>query len=84
MWLSLHMDRFKSDQANSVVVGEVRAAMARRGVKPLAVSVAIGLNRSSMYRRLSGDTSFSVDELLAIASYLDVSPGSFFPQEVAS
>ena len=78
------MDRFKRTQVNGEVVGEIRAAMARKGVKPLAVSSAVGINRSGMYRRLKGDTPFTLDELLAIASFLDVPAGSFFETGVTA
>ena len=77
------MERFRSTQSNQVVVGEIRAAMARRGVRPLAVAEAVGINRSGMYRRLNCETPFTIDEILAIASYLKVPAGSFFAREMA-
>lgn len=58
--------------------------MARKGVKPLAVAAAVGMNRSSLYRRLSGDTPFSLDEILAIAACLGVPAGSFFAREAVA
>ncbi|MFD5599217.1 helix-turn-helix domain-containing protein [Leucobacter sp. NPDC058333] len=73
------MERFKRTQTNEIVVGEIRAAMARKGLKPLAVAAAVGMNRSSIYRRLNGDTPFDLDEILAIADVLEVPASSFFP-----
>lgn len=78
------MDRFNRPRGNVSIIGEIRAAMARRDVRPVAVAAAIGMNRSSIYRRLNGDTPFTLDEILAIAAYLDVPAGSFFEREMAA
>ena len=51
----------------------VRAEMARRGVSQSALGAAIGMSQTALSRRLSAKTSFSVEQILAIARHLDTS-----------
>ena len=53
----------------------VRAEMARRGVSQTALGAAIGLSQTALYRRLASKTSFTVDQIIAIAKHLDVEVG---------
>ncbi|MGA5542729.1 helix-turn-helix domain-containing protein [Mycobacterium sp. NPDC051198] len=46
--------------------------MARRGVSQTKVAGVLGLSQSAISARLSGRTPFDVNELVAIADYLDV------------
>jgi DNA-binding XRE family transcriptional regulator len=52
------------------VAGEVRAEMARQGVTQAQLAAAINLSQSTLSRRLNGDRSFTLTDLLAIATFL--------------
>lgn len=61
------------------VAGEVRASIARSGMKPFRIAQDAGIPQSTLSRRLSGKSAFSVDELIKIAAVLDVEVSTFFP-----
>ena len=61
------------------VAGEVRAAIARKGVTQSEVAQLVGMSSTSMSRKLAGANALTVDELIAIANALDVSPSSLIP-----
>lgn len=65
------------------VAAEVRASIARAGVNAKTVAMESGIPTSTLYRRLNGESSFSVDELLAIAAVLGVEVRSFLPAREA-
>lgn len=50
----------------------VRAEMARHGCSQSALAAAIGISQTALHRRLSAHTSFTVDQIVAIAKYLNV------------
>jgi transcriptional regulator with XRE-family HTH domain len=54
------------------VAGEVRAAMARRGVSQTALAGALGMSQAAVSRRLRGAIPLDVKELAAIAEILGV------------
>jgi len=54
------------------VAGEVRAAMARRGVSQTALAAALGMSQAAVSRRLRGAIPLDVKELAAIAEILGV------------
>lgn len=51
---------------------QVAAAMSDAGKSEVAVSEATGIPRSTLKRRLSGFSSFTVDELQRVADLLEV------------
>lgn len=59
----------------------VRAEMARRGVSQAKLAAALGLSQPSISARLRGVTPFDVDELHAVADFLDVSAASLLPAD---
>jgi transcriptional regulator with XRE-family HTH domain len=61
----------------------VRAEMARRGVSQVKMAAALGLSQPSVSARLRGVTPFDVDELHAVADFLDVPVAALLPSEVA-
>ena len=69
----IHMS---SPQHRETVAAEVRAALARDGRKAAALAEATGISRTSLSRKLRGLTPFYVEELIAIASALDVDAGA--------
>lgn len=60
----------------SAVAAEVRAALARDGRTATALAIGSGISRGALSRKMNAETPFTVDELLAVAAVLDISPGS--------
>lgn len=60
------------------VAGEIRAEMARKRVSQIRVAKALGLNQSSISRRISGEVPFDAneDEVFAVHSGLSSSSSS--------
>lgn len=56
------------------IAAEVRAAMARRRETIDRLAPVISVTRSTLSRKLNGHTSFTADELLAIADHLEIQP----------
>lgn len=59
------------------VAAEVRAALARQARPQKYVCQVLGLSRSSVARRLSGQTAFDVEELHKLAIALGVPVSDF-------
>lgn len=55
-----------------VVSSEVRAWMARRGLKQADLATALGVTRQAVSLRLSGKTAWTVDDLAVVAKVLDI------------
>ena len=68
---------------NQAVAAEVRAAIARAGLRQADLADAIGISRGSLSSRLSGERAFRIDELVAIARVLGVQPSVLLPQGLA-
>ncbi|HEX7105807.1 MAG TPA: helix-turn-helix transcriptional regulator [Acidothermaceae bacterium] len=49
---------------------ETRAEMARRRITQTALASSTGINRARLQSRLTGQTSFPVEELVAVAQAL--------------
>lgn len=62
------------------VAEEVRALLGRRRMSSVALARSIGKSHTYVWRRLSGETAFDLDDLQAIAATLGVSPGSLLPR----
>lgn len=61
----------------SAVAAEVRAEIARANLHQTQVADAARIPRTTFRRRLSGDSPFTVDELVAVADALNVSVAKF-------
>lgn len=61
------------------VAEEVRALLGRRRMSSVALARGIGKSHTYVWRRLSGETAFDLDDLAAIAGALDVSVISLLP-----
>lgn len=61
--------------------------MARQQVNNPRLAEATGIPRVTLWRRLRAESDFTVDELVAVAEFLDLSPQEFIDraraQEVA-
>jgi transcriptional regulator with XRE-family HTH domain len=55
------------------VAADVRAALARNRMKQSELAAATGINSSTLSRRLSGESDFTVPELRSIGQVLGMS-----------
>lgn len=58
---------------SETVAANVKAEMARRSHSQNTFAPLIGMRQQALSRRLSGKTSFTIDELAAVAAALEVS-----------
>lgn len=70
-------------QVDAEVGGRVQAVMFRRRVTQVQLAEALGLDGSTVSRKLHGDRPWSVAELVAVARFLDVPAAQFLPAEAA-
>lgn len=75
----VHMSR-PTNKPDPQVAAAVRAELARAGRNQQSLAAHLHLSQPAVSRRLSGAVSFSIDELVAIALYLDVEVTLFVPQ----
>jgi transcriptional regulator with XRE-family HTH domain len=54
------------------VAATVRAELARRRKTQAGLARALGLQRTSIHRRMTGEQAFRVDELHVVADYLGI------------
>ena len=66
------------------VGANVRAEMARRRISQQALGEHLSLCQSSVSLRLRGQRPFDVQELEAVATFLDVPVSALLPSEVAA
>ena len=66
------------------VAAEVRAVLARKRISQRQLAKALGLTQPVIWRRLRGDVQFSVDELQAVAEFVEVPVSTFFPVDAAT
>lgn len=59
------------------VAEEVRALMARQRRKNIDLAAELLITPQSLSKRLSGEQPFSIDELVVVARFLDVSLQTF-------
>lgn len=62
------------------VAASVRAELARAGRTQQSLAAHLHLSQPAVSRRLSGDVSWSIDELVSVAEYLSVEVSVFVPQ----
>lgn len=65
------------------VAANVRAEAAARRISGTKLAQAVGVTRSTMYRRLDGLTPWPVDELERVAQFLKVSVESLLVERAA-
>ena len=69
----------------SVVAAEVRASLARKGESAAWLAETTAISKAALSRKLRGDTSFTVEEIVSIALALDADPAKLLPAaEVAA
>lgn len=65
------------------VGNEVRAARARRRMTQQELADAVGISRERLMRRESGDVAWTVDQLAAVASILNISVLDLYPDSAS-
>ncbi len=63
-----------TDPRSRQVAANIRAEMARQGIRPFAIRNALGLHRNTVSRRLTGDSPFYAYELAVLAVLFNVPP----------
>lgn len=64
----------------SAIAAEVRAALARKGQSAAWLAVEAGISKAALSRKLRGEVSFTVEELVLVADALDVEPDALLPR----
>lgn len=59
----------------------IRAEMARRGISQQKLARHLNLAQSAVSSRLRGKTAFDINELVAVAAFLDVPLAILLPAE---
>lgn len=62
----------------------VRAEMARRGIRQTLLAEHLGLSQAAVSRRVNGQTPFDVDELIKVAALLGVPAAALLGDDVAA
>jgi transcriptional regulator with XRE-family HTH domain len=66
------------------VASNIRAEMARRKRTHAQLAAALGITRSSMHRRMTGELPLDVDELHKVAAFLGVPVATLLGEGVAA
>jgi transcriptional regulator with XRE-family HTH domain len=66
-------------QAGMGTASNLRAEMARQNRKKRELAALLGISPAAVTRRISGETPLDVNELLAIAEWLDVPVTELLP-----
>ena len=61
------------------VAAEVRAGIARAGVRQKAVAAHLGMSQGALSRRITGASPFTLDELARVAGFLGVPLTALLP-----
>lgn len=64
---------------NEAVAAEVRASASRQKVQHKELAVSSGIAYGTLARKLSGRSAFTADELVRIATALNVQPATLLP-----
>ncbi len=75
----VHMSR-PTNKPDPQVAATVRAELARAGRNQQSLAAHLFMSQPAVSRRLSGAVSFSIDELVSVAEYLEVDVALFVPQ----
>lgn len=66
------------------LAANLRGEMARQRRRQVDLAAVLSMSQAAVSRRLSGETPLDVDELYAVASWLDLPITDLMPQPVAS
>lgn len=65
----------------TVTAGAVRAELARRRITGRKLAADLGWSKTTTARRLNGEYPLTVDELVAVAHYLDLPVTALLPAD---
>jgi len=65
-------ERNESLAATSVVSGHIETLLASRGIARADLAEHLGMVRSSLWRRFTDQSAWTIDELVEVAKWLDV------------
>ena len=68
-------------QPHERIAAEIRAEVARQRATQVQLAQLLDLSQAAVSRRLSGDTPFTLNELAAIAQFLNVPITKFIVSE---
>jgi len=68
-----------STEAREYVAAETRAALARDGRTAMQLAIDTDISKSSLSKKLRGQVSFTVEEIVDIAVALGIDPGALVP-----
>lgn len=71
----------ETNKPDPQVAATVRAEMARADRNQRSLAAHLNRSQPAVSRRLSGTQSFTIDELLSIAAWLNVDPKVFVPAD---
>ena len=81
--MDLHLSLFRDSvmdmttaDTRKAIAAEVRASLARDGRPATWLATATDISKTALSRKLKGDVSFTVEELVAVALALDVDPAA--------
>lgn len=66
----------------SAIAAEARAALARKGQSAAWLAEDAGISKAALSRKLRGEVSFTVEELVLVAEALAVEPDALLPRSV--
>ena len=67
------------------VAAEVRATQGRANISAAELSRETGISKAALHRKLRGETSFSIEEIIAVARACDVPVGSLIaPADISA
>ena len=66
--------------ARSAIAAEARAALARQGQSAAWLAEEAGISKAALSRKLRGEVSIYVDELVLIAIALELDPSDLLPR----
>lgn len=72
---------FVNQTAGECTAANVRAELARRRISGRELARGIGWSAPTTFRRLRGDTPFTIDELIAVARFLGVPVAALIPAD---
>lgn len=61
---------------------QIHLAMWTRRVSQQTMADALGLNQSTFSKKMRGRVPLTLEELLAIAAYLELDPGGLMPRDL--
>lgn len=82
--MTLQIEEPAAVSENESIGLEVRAWMVRKQLKQADIAQLLGFAQKNVSNRLRGQIPFRIDELLAIASYMDITLAQLLGNEIVN